>query len=152
MPQNELKWRVLPARNKTKLAIFLSVVIVFLGIVLITSGALWTLFAAAILAISLSSFYTPTTYRLDDERVIIRKPLYMVTREWEEIRRVTIDKNGIFLSPFKKRTRMENFRGVFLIVREDKDEIVNFIRERVGEEVPMIDARRGKPKSEEQEA
>jgi hypothetical protein len=144
MPRNELIWKVLPARNRRKLVIFLAVVLGFLSAVFWTSGLFWTLLAAAILAVSLSSFFTPTIYVMDEEGLTVRKPLYTVSREWEEIRRITVDRNGIFLSPFRKRTRMENFRGVFLIARDNVDEALAFIRERVGEDVPFIDARPGK--------
>ncbi len=121
--------------------IFLSVVLVFLAIVFFTSGVFWTLFSAAILAVSLSPFFTPTAYRLDDEGVVVKRPFYSVTRAWPNIRRVTVDRNGIFLSPFRKRTRMENFRGLFLMARDNAEEVVEFIRERVGEGVPIVDAR-----------
>ena len=150
MPRNELTWRVFPARDKRKLAVFLLVVVAFLSIVFYTSGVFWTVFAAVILALSLSSFFTPTTYTMDDEKVTIKRPLYSITRRWDNVRRVTVHKNGVFLSPFRKRTRMENFRGVFLIVRDNMDDVVNFIRERAGEGVFFPDSDLAKPHKPEE--
>jgi hypothetical protein len=149
MPQNELKRKAWPARDRRKLLIFCVVVSVFLGLVLWTSGLFWTLVSALILFVSLSSFFLPTTYRLNEEGVAIRKPFYRITRDWETVRRVTADKNGIFLSPFKKRTRMENYRGVFLISKENADQVLAFIRERVEEGTPIEDARKGTPEPKE---
>jgi len=44
-----------------------------------------------------------------------------------------VDKNGIFLSPFRKPRRLENFRGIYLMVGENRDEVISFIKERINE-------------------
>ncbi|MCJ7458582.1 MAG: hypothetical protein MUP17_06300, partial [candidate division Zixibacteria bacterium] len=51
--------------------------------------------------------------------------------EWGKYRSFYMDKNGVLLSPFEKPSRLENFRGIYLRFNQNKDEVVNFIKQRI---------------------
>ena len=92
----------------------------------IFAGLYWALFGLLLLLGSLSAFYTPTKYILTEKEITLKRP-------WAEIKRYEADKNGIFLSPFSRPRRLENFRGIYLMVEGNRDEVISFIEERINE-------------------
>ncbi len=127
-----ITWKVLPARNKKKLVIFLSTVIGFSILVLFVAGIYWALFSLLVLLGSLFQFYTYTEYTLDDEGVTIKRPLYTVKKPWSEFKRVVETQTGIFLSPFSFPSRLDSFRGVHLLIEnEDREKILEFIKGKI---------------------
>ena len=72
--------------------------------------------AGVFLFFSLSAFFFPTTYVFSDETLTIRRFLYRRTLFLKQFRGYSIEKNGIFLSPFSDKERFDNFRGVFLVL------------------------------------
>ncbi len=126
----KIEWSVLPARNRKKVAIALAIILPFLIIVYVTSGIYWTLFSIVVLLTSLAPFWTVTKYVLDDEGVTIKRPLYTIKKPWSHYRRYVVDKNGIFLSPFPRPSRIDAYRGNYLIFGDvDRDKVVSFVRE-----------------------
>ncbi len=126
----KIEWSVLPARNRKKVAIALAIILPFLIIVYVTSGIYWTLFSIVVLLTSLAPFWTVTKYILDGEGVTIKRPLYTIKKPWSHYRRYVVDKNGIFLSPFPRPSRIDAYRGNYLIFGDvDRDKVVSFVRE-----------------------
>lgn len=78
-------------------------------------------------------FYTKTFYKVSDGKIYIKKPLYSFSKELSYYKRVELDKFGIFLSPFKKRSGLDNFRGIFLQVEDEdlKKELYDFFKKEV---------------------
>lgn len=103
----------------------------FLVVVGIFYGVLWALLGLAFLLFSIHSYYFPTVYELTEETITIRGVFGRQTRRLKEFRRVLPGKNGILLSPFLRRTFLNNFRGVFLLTPSDRAEIVALLRRRI---------------------
>ncbi|HEX7400986.1 MAG TPA: hypothetical protein VF369_02295, partial [candidate division Zixibacteria bacterium] len=80
---------------------------------------------------SLSSFFLPTRYELDDNKVRIRYLLSMRERKWEMFRSYYVDKNGVLLSPYDKPSRLENFRGLYIRFNHNKDQVVDFVKSKI---------------------
>ncbi len=134
MTEREIRWQVLPIKKGGKKLVIFIVAILGTGLLLyIFAGLYWALFGLLLLLGSLSAFYTPTKYILTEKEITIKRPLYTLKRPWSEIKRYEVDKNGIFLSPFRKPRRLENFRGIYLMVGENRDEVISFIKERINE-------------------
>ncbi len=126
---DKIEWSVFPARNRKKVVVALAIILPFLVIVYVTSGVYWTLFSAVVLLASLSQFWTVTKYRLDDEGVTIKRPLYTIKKPWSHYRRYAVDKNGVFLSPFPRPSRIDAYRGNYLLFGEaDREKIVEFVK------------------------
>jgi hypothetical protein len=80
---------------------------------------------------SLSSFLVPTTYRLTEEAIEVRSLGVMRRRPWTEMRRMTVDATGLFLSPFEKRSWLEAYRGLRLLFGGNRDQVVSFAEARL---------------------
>lgn len=129
-----VNWTVVPAKNRRKLALFLGILV---GVSLLSGwlfGPFWGLFAFVLLALSNLAFYTPTRYRLDESGITVYRPFYTLHRPWDWVARVEVDKNGVFLSPFAHPSRLDAFRGVYLLThgQVEVEKVLAFIRERKG--------------------
>jgi len=134
MTEREISWQVLPIKKGGKKLMIFAIALLGIGVLLyLFAGLYWALFGLLLLLGSLSAFYTPTKYILTEKEITIKRPLYTLKRPWAEIKRYEADKNGIFLSPFSRPRRLENFRGIYLMVEGNRDEVISFIEERINE-------------------
>ncbi len=53
------------------------------------------------------------------------------SRKWDSFKTYYPDKNGIFLSPFAHKTRLENFRGLYIRLKENRKEVLDFIKQKI---------------------
>ncbi len=92
-------------------------------------SVLFTIVAALLLLGSLSSFFLPTNYSLNDKGVRSDRLFHHRSMSWDRVRSISLDGNGMFLSPFPSRTRLENFRGLFLPFRQNKETIIETVHQ-----------------------
>ena len=128
-----LKWSSHPVKRKTTVSILvvLFLLAVWVVVYVTTSSILLTGLAVIIMLGSMSSFFLPTSYELDQKKVKIRFFFTNREREWSAFRSFYVDKNGVLLSPFAKRSRLENFRGVYVRFGHNKDQVVDFVRSKI---------------------
>lgn len=128
-----LEWSSHPVRKKTLVSILvvLFLFLVWMVVYVTTSSPLLTGLAVIIMLGSLSSFFLPTYYELDQKKVKIKFFFTNREREWSAFRSFYVDKNGVLLSPFAGRSRLENFRGVYVRFSQNKDQVVDFIRSKI---------------------
>lgn len=98
------------------------------GVWLTGESILLTIVAGAVLLASLTSFYFPTRYRIDANGASWQRMTGGKSIDWTRVRRVVVEQDGVFLSPFAGRTMMENFRGIYLPFRSNRDELLEIIR------------------------
>jgi len=111
-----IEWNSHPVREERKKAVFSILFLLILWIsVYISFGIFWFLLSILLIGGSLFPFFTVTRYRLDQEGVTVRKPFYTVKKGWRQFRSYYPERNGVLLSPFLKPSRLENFRGLFLL-------------------------------------
>ena len=136
----KLEWTVHPLKANRKVSIGL---IVFL-IVLCTSiyfsfdSLTFLILSVIFLVGSLSSFFLPTTYLLQDDCIIVKTIFRRSSRQWNSFKRYSPDKNGVFLSPFLYPTRLENFRGLYVRFNNNKTEVIDFIKQKIGDNANSI--------------
>lgn len=128
-----LKWSTHPVKRSSKISIL---VILFLFVVwslvyLTTFSLLLTILSVVIMLGSLSSFFLPTYYELNDEKIKVKFFFNTKEKEWSMFRSFYVDKNGVLLSPFEKPSRLENFRGLYVRFNQNKDEVVDFVKSRI---------------------
>ena len=128
-----LEWNVYPARSHPrKTAIALCVIAAFCLFVLWrTNAVIWAVFSAAVLFLSLSRFFLPTHYTLTPGHLIINFMGIRRKKAWSEFRRADGVKGGVFLSPFAQPTRLDNYRGLLLLCRNNKPEVLEFVQKRI---------------------
>ncbi|MCU0610426.1 MAG: hypothetical protein MUE60_01380 [Candidatus Eisenbacteria bacterium] len=127
-----LSWRVHPAARSPRKTVAVGLIIA--GLV---AGSAWYagvalgVVACALLCGSLWPFFMPTTYRLTASAVEqVRWPTRQ-RRPWSAFRRFEADGRGVLLSPFPHPSRLDPFRGMYLLTAPEID-ITRVLRDHVG--------------------
>ena len=95
------------------------------------SGLVYGLITALVLGGSVSTYLFKVGYVLDREGIEIVHLGWTRRRPWEQFCRVDVCADGVFLSPFKRPSRLDSFRGVFIRWVANRDEVVNFVQRHV---------------------
>jgi len=138
MEQDEgevLAWSCHKAKRKPLLTALVSALILAFGIIVFYATERSATFAGltlVILFLSLSRFYLPIRYRLTDRRIMIRTMTQTLYKDWSVYRTCYPDKNGVLLSPFIQPSRLENFRGIYLLFNDNAQAVTEFVRLRLG--------------------
>ena len=132
-----LQWTTHPLRRKPLVAVFVTVFILVIGflVLLTTDSKTFGTLALVVLFASLAKFYLPTRYKLTDRRLMVKTTTQTVYKDWSQFRSFYADKNGVLISPFIQPSRLENFRGIYLIFESNKDEVMRFVSEHVKSDV-----------------
>ena len=133
--EKEITWSVHPARrDRGKFVLFVTSFLLTLILLYFAGGIFWMVFGALVLLIALYPFYVKTEYRASSDGILIKRPFYKKRRKWSEFRKLREYENGVLLSPYKKDTFLENFRGEFLLVNpEDKRDVLKVLSELLDE-------------------
>lgn len=128
-----IAWTVHPVKRKPWVsAIATLVVLLFSFLVYVsTESTFFCVLSLLVLFASLAKFYMPTRYTLTESEIIVKTTMQTLKKEWTLYRSCWPDKNGILLSPFVEQSRLENFRGLYLILGENREEAISFIKERL---------------------
>ena len=136
-----LEWVSLPAKNNVKGVVLItgSVLAAMLSIGLLThsggssihSAIGWAAFSGILLTFSLRNFFLPIRYTLDADGINVKEFLYNRQRPWDQCKSFYPDRFGVLVSPFAFRTRLENFRGVYLRFAENKEEVLDFCKRKI---------------------
>ncbi|MFH2037365.1 MAG: hypothetical protein ABIJ45_13255 [Candidatus Zixiibacteriota bacterium] len=120
-----LEWVCHPAKRRMKVTVLVTLFLIILVVVVwfVTYSKLLTVLSGLFLYGSMSSYYFPTKYKLTGKKIIVKTTMQTLTKEWPQYRTYYPDKNGVLLSPFARRTRMENFRGLYVKYEGNKHEV-----------------------------
>jgi len=136
-PDAALTWTIHPARdNMRKTILSLIFIAVCLAFVFIFWGIVYGVIGLTFLFIALRPYYFPTHYELTTTQVIVKTLFYTQKRQLSEFKTVLRGKNGVLLSPFRHKTFLNNFRGIYLFLPPDSELIVGRIRELI---LPPVD-------------
>lgn len=102
-----------------------------LGAMFSFDGLVYGLVALVVLASSMARYWLPTRYVVDEQGVQMTLLGWERRRPWSQFRRVDIHRDGLFLSPFAHSSRLDSFRGCFLRLHAGREDVVDFVRERV---------------------
>jgi len=137
---DRLEWRVWPFRERPVAGAlaFLAVILASVFCAAIGGHVIFGLVAMLVLFGSLNPFFSPTTFRMDAEKVeALRWPVHKV-RAWEDIRSCFVDRRGITLSPFVGRAWLEPYRGLRLLFLGDREPVLSFVRAHVPEDTRIV--------------
>ena len=115
--QELLVWRVHPAaRNPFKtLGVSVAILCLSLGSAWYAGNMLGVL-ALLLLVGSLWPFFLPTRYRLTTWGIEQHRWPTRIRKPWSYFRRYQRDRRGVLLSPFPHPSRLDPFRGMYLLV------------------------------------
>ncbi|MEW5797286.1 MAG: hypothetical protein AB1772_13140 [Candidatus Zixiibacteriota bacterium] len=128
-----LEWTVHPVKRQplVSAAVTLFVVLVAVFVYSWMQSHWFTILALVIMLGSLAKFYFPTQYKLTDRAVTVKSTTQTLVKEWKLYRNCYPDKKGILLSPFVTPSRLENFRGLYLMFEGNAEQVTSFVRERI---------------------
>jgi len=138
VPQNSnitgIDWTIYPIKRNWKISAVLIFFLVILCVAIYFSfdSLTFLLLSAVILICSLSPFFFPTRYILQDDHIMIRSLLRTFSKKWDFFKSYYPDKNGVLLSPFPSPSRLENFRGVYIRFDNNRTEVLGFIGSKIG--------------------
>lgn len=129
-----LAWTCHPVKRKPLVSAAVSLLILIVGaaVLYIMQSGLFAVFSMVVMFAALAKFYWPTSYRLSDRRIMIKTTTQTLYKDWKVYRSCYPDKNGVLLSPFTEPSRLENFRGLYIMFSNNRDEVTAFVKARVG--------------------
>lgn len=130
MTWTSFPFRIGGKRNIVAIAVPIAVWV----IVLVFWGVWWFVVAVILIAGSILPYFLPTTYVLTEKGISVRSLFTRQNRAWTHYRSFSVDRHGVFLSPFDKPSRLENFRGIYLRFHGNKDEVVTFVERKLRED------------------
>jgi hypothetical protein len=130
---NQLEWKTHPMKKRPRAAILVTIFIfVIAGLIYsMTESNVFPTLALIVLFASLAKFYLPTKFMLNDKFVVVKSTTQTIKKEWVNFRSFYPDKNGVLLSPFLEPTRMENFRGLYLIFDNNQEDVISFVKSHI---------------------
>ena len=136
VPEDEagLRWTVHPLVQESwgKTGGLIGIVVgLSVGAAISFSGVAYGLVSFVVLAVSLSRYWVLTRYELDEYGVQIEHLGRRRRRSWGEFRRIDVLRDGVFLSPFVRASRLDSFRGLFVRCVANRDAVVEFTRRHV---------------------
>jgi len=125
-----LEWTTHPVRRRPWLSVGVTLFVILIGILVYwaTDSNVFTVLALVVLYASLAKFYFPTHYRLNSKGVVIKSTTQTLKKPWSMYRSYYPDKKGVLLSPFTRPTRLENFRGMYLMCADNRNEVIDYIK------------------------
>ena len=128
-----LAWTTHPIKKRPLAAVLVSLFILLIPFIVlsITSSRIFGFLSLVVLFASVAKFYFPTYFRLTDSEAIIKSSTQTIKRKWSEFRSFYRDKNGVLLSPFVEKSRLENFRGIYLIFNNNDDEVMEIVKQKI---------------------
>jgi len=128
-----LAWTVHPVKRRPLVSVAVTAFVIFIAIMVYTwmESHWFTALALLIMLMSLAKFYFPTYYKLTDKGVTVKSTSQTLVKEWKLYRSCYPDKKGVLLSPFVQPTRLENFRGLYVMFEGNGDEVTAFVREQI---------------------
>ena len=132
-----LSWTVHPLVENWRKSILLGVflTLLFIGIYWGFQSIYIALLSAIFLLGSLYKYFLPFHHHCEADKLIITSCCYRLERPWDTFRSFYVDGNGVLLSPFAHRTRLENFRGVYVrFGQHSPEEVIDFITRKISPE------------------
>lgn len=128
--ESNYSWVVFPMLDNPGKGVFFWLVLIVTtwAVYYNMQSLLFTIVAALVLLGSTTAFYLPNRYWIDQEGIHLKRWKFQRDFNWDRIRSVYIESKGVFLSPFPEKTRLENFRGFHLMIRDNRDQVVEELR------------------------
>ena len=133
MEAPDLSWTVHPFRRNWIVSLIVVAFLIALCLMIYSVyGASLAVISFLVLFLSLSSFFFPTRYSFYPDRIEVRTLTRRYSRGWDYFRSFHVSDKGVLLSPFEGRSRLERFRGVFLMVDGSRrEEVLEYVRRKV---------------------
>jgi len=135
-PAEKLTWSVRPCTmDRKRCAWVIAVIVLFgVGVDLVLNDLFLAMLSVVVLFGSLHGYFFRASYLLSNQGVEIKSAFGKQKREWVVFRSFWVDAKGLSLSPFKKRSWLEHYRGMRLLFSDNKEDVVEFVTRVMGKE------------------
>lgn len=129
-----LEWVSWPMKEKPGATVVLVVIMLVSAFAasVMMENIWWGIIGIALLLLSMWSYFLPVEFVMDSAGVSKKSLFGKEVRKWREVRSIVTDANGVLLSPFKEPTRLAKFRGLGVQFSGNREEVLEFIRARIG--------------------
>lgn len=129
--QTILEWKVyLAARQPARAAVACLLMLAAGAIAYLAWGHLgYAALTVGLLMGSLADFFFPVRFRLTDQAAYSRGVISLRRLPWDRVRACCHDAQGIKLSPLPRPSRLEAYRGVYLWLNANGQEVRRAIKE-----------------------
>ncbi|MFA5795297.1 MAG: hypothetical protein WC980_09590 [Candidatus Brocadiia bacterium] len=133
---SELKWTVHPVKQTPVKSLFLIafLLLLLLLVYILFESLLMTIVSGLLMFGSLYKFFISTSYTLTETELIVKTLSGRMVKTWSEFKSYYPDQNGILLSPYPDKSRLENFRGVYLMTSQNRAEVIAFLDKKIATE------------------
>jgi hypothetical protein len=112
-----LSWTVHRAKETPgRTAVVSAFILAFVGFSWAVFGPMLGILAVMVLFLALNTYFLPVTYTLTDKGFEVDKRIFTARYEWKQFRRWFRTSGGIVISPFSRKSYLDNFRGVHLML------------------------------------
>ncbi len=87
------------------------------------------LIAMFLIMASLAEYLFPIRFEIDSQGASARTLTARTRIEWSRVKKYYLDDRGIKLSPLSRQTRLEAYRGVYLMFGDRRDEVIEAVKE-----------------------
>lgn len=117
----ELHWRVhLVRRNPRWLPVVLAAAIAAGGwAMLLFHNVAFSVLAVGVVLASLSEYLFPIRYTITHERIACHTLTSHLEMRWSDVHRMMMNAEGIKLSPLRRASRLDAYRGIYLRFADD---------------------------------
>lgn len=128
------EWTVHPPRRGgyRRIVFVVAIVGVPIGLLKSLGSPLWAFFATVFLLGTTAAYWLPTRYVIDENAILVQRWFWKRKVLFADLRRVERDPNGLFVSPFAERSRLDGHRGLLLMEPPERDIVEQYIREHLG--------------------
>jgi hypothetical protein len=125
-----LRWQVHLAKNQPKR--FAGLIAAAVGLALLAYMWFGSPIPAVIMAFvffgALSDFLLPVTYTLTATHASASTLVGKRVMAWKDVRKCYLDDYGVKLSPLRRRSRLEAYRGVYLRFGDRREEVLDAVK------------------------
>lgn len=136
-----LTWTSHPFKDYPRSSLILVIFIIILAVSLwkiavsIWDMPLFYYLGMIIFLISLITYFIPTKYELDNNKITITYLMIKVEKRYEDFGCYYMDNKGVMLGTFKKPRRLDPFRGTslrFSKTKAEKTELLSILEKKIG--------------------
>lgn len=124
----QFEWVSHPVKESVKKNIIAGIGV----LVILAGGFIWlyipgVLLGLIIILLTLTPYFLPTKYIISERGVEVHYMFQKKMHKWDMFRSYYDDENGILLSPFRRPSRLENYRGLYVRYGNNREKVSELI-------------------------
>lgn len=123
-----LRWQVHLAKEEPrKLFVVIAAIVAMAALACVWIGPIGVIATAFMLAGALSDFLMPTTFVITTTQVSASTIVGKRIMAWKDVKKCYVTDDGVKVSPLPRASRLEAYRGVYLLFGDHKQEVLDAV-------------------------